>query len=267
MKFIVLLILFTLTLVNGTNLDADFTSLFKRFKSLDLQNADFDILEIISFDLVQAVVFMNYDCVAEKLGVNEVDESEMYEIKNITEFQHSSSRNLKILTAILNAAKICSEKAKEFVQQSEMREFDILFPDLDSFPEKSKECFRWSLSKFRPNSLFIGSFSENNMNSTVDECKNITAATDYIKIINKEAEEMDLKSCTLEAYVQAAEIVLNVIEIYLYEMPDDENEDNKLVNYIYSNEKKVLINQLTCIMNDLRRKYKILKFEFCLAIK
>lgn len=261
MKFIALAILFSFTLANGSNTDADFASILRKFQSLDISNSSPDILDVISIDLVRVISFINYDCVNEKLGINEVNENDIYEIKNATEFQLSSSRNNKIITAILNAAKICSKNGTRMSDNgiiflAENRGIEPLFPGSISYREKAEECFKWSLSQNRPNSLFLKEFDAKKIKFTEDECREFTAAKDYTKKVNDEAQAMNIKSCSIEAYGQASEISYNVMEIFLHDTPDlfdlSKKEQAELTDYVYNNEIKVLMNQITCIMNDLR---------------
>lgn len=255
-----ILLIFITTLVSS-DIDADFASVINKIQSIDVKNADSGETKSVPLDVNMFISYFNRDCVVEKLGLNSVDESQIYEVPNLKEFIKSSAKNAKILVAIENAARLCTRNAKDvgLFQMVQLRSFitKLAFPTTRSNPEKATQCFKWHISQIKPDSPVLDGFNVSNMKYTVEQCKQTTSLELYTKIIADKKNKLQIQSCDLETFGHIKDTANSIIENYLFLKLSSAQivQHEAVINVGAINvEANFLESQLNCIMKDLRRE-------------
>ena len=257
----IILILCLTTLVSS-NIDIDFTSVINKIESIDLINADSGESKSIPLEVNLFTSFFNRSCVVEKLGLNSIDQSQIYKIPNLKEFVKLSPKNAKILVAIENAARLCTRNAKDvgLFQMVQIRSFltKSIFPHTRSNPERATQCFKWHVSQIKPNSPVLDGFDVSTMKYTVDQCKATTSLELYTKIVEDRRNKLEIRSCDLETFGHITSTANSIIENFLFLKLSSAQivQHEAVINIGAINvEADLLESQLNCIIKDLRDLY------------
>lgn len=259
-----LLILTTSTvIVNGANIDVDFSSVIKKLKSIDLATIDAKTIDLYPTTLLGTLDYFDFDCVVGKLGVKNVDQQQIYDIKNMTQFESLNVKNKKILIAVEKAARVCtrtsiSHKNEGIFDIIQLRGFmaKLIFPDVRLRPERARECFEWVLSSIEPNSPLVKEFNVSSLNYSTSVCKEQTSTNEYQNQIKKEMKMLNIRACNVETFAQAAALGHNIMKIFLFSQSFEKipQYQQQLSNEAIEFEGNLLEAQLDCLLRDLRGK-------------
>lgn len=247
--------------VNCAKYDVEIASVLKTLKSIDLPNADETIYDIIPIEVFEWLIYIDYDCVEEKLDMQNVDKRQIQDIKNLKEFQSLNVNNMKLFVAIGNAAKICTRRLKEYNnigihQILVLRDFSakLIFPDVRLNKNRAEECFKWALSKVEPESPLVKGFNVNSMNYSISACEERTSIDSYRQSLDEQMKKLDIKSCDVDKYEQPREVGYNVMKMFLFSKVDNEisEYEEMLRDSVINFEADLLETQMNCILRDLR---------------
>lgn len=269
MKFfvtIVALLLTALTLVRSISKhEADFASVINKLETIDFKTIDDDALTSLSIDILMFIAYFDGACIKEKLGLNNVPQSAIYDIPNLKEFHAASNINWKIIAVLENAGKICSKNFKHhpyigILQNIELRDNAIqsIFPEAKSNPTKASECFKWALSQSKPTSPLLDGFDVKAMTHSVDECKATTSLENISNMTKHKITKHNIKSCDFEKYGQPKIIAESVMEKFLkWEIlgtPNYNKIDEETTAAAVAVEVKILETQIKCLLDDLENE-------------
>ncbi|KAL7012366.1 hypothetical protein ACKWTF_014803 [Chironomus riparius] len=252
---------FAIVTVNCAKYDAELASVLKKLKAFDLETTDQAGLEAIPLDVFMWLTFVDFDCVEEKLNIQNVDKKQVQDINNLLEFEKLNLNNKKLFVAIGNAAKACSRKSKEFKdagihQILSLRAFTakLIFPDVRLNENRAEECFKWALSRIEPESRLVEGFDVNSMQNTIATCEKHTSIKSYRESLVRQMNKLDIKSCDVDKYEQPTTVGYNVMKMFLFSKVADKMPEyrEELSESVIKFEADLLETQMNCILRDLR---------------
>ncbi|CAG9799858.1 unnamed protein product [Chironomus riparius] len=267
MKFltsIVSLILLTSAHINANKHDADLLSVINKMKSINLRDFN-EVMKTVSTEVLMFISFFDSACVTKKLGVDNVAQSSIYDIPNLKQFQEASKTNLKIISAIENAARICSRSFPYaanigITQNIEMREgsLQFIFSVTKDNPKKATECFKWSLAQSKPESPLFNGFDVSSITFSDEECAAATSTEDLSNLAEYKIIKSNIKSCNAETFGQIKTIAGSIFEKYLLSTLEGTPEFNELEADINASavnaEVQLLEAQIKCYLDDLENE-------------
>ena len=252
-----------LTIVNCAKYDAEFTSVLNKLKSFDLTTADEEALMAIPIETYMWLMYIDYDCIEEKLSIKSVDKEQIQDIKNLTEFKSLNLNNKKNFLAIGKASNVCTRRSNEFKDQGIYQILTIqafsaklIFPDVRLNEDRAEECFKWALSNVEPDSPLVAGFNINSMNYTTEICEKQTSVKSYRQSSEEEMKKLNIKSCDVDKYEQPATVGYNIMKMFLFSKVADKIPEYKeeLTESVIKFEADLLETQMNCILRDLREE-------------
>ena len=248
----------------STNIDVDFTSVLNKIQTIDYKTAKPEFMDTVPLEITLFLPYYDHNCVVKKLGIKAVPANKVYNIPKLNEFQDASTKNRKIINAIENAARLCSRQSKDhedvgLLQMIQLRGFltELVFPETKQNPEKAVECFKWAISKIKPNSPVLNGFKIKSMKYTVDQCKVATSIEKYSKIIDERTQKLNIQSCDLETFGQARATATTIMEMFLFlklSSTQIAQHQAEVTGSAINTEANLLETELSCIMRDLKNE-------------
>lgn len=264
MRIFILLTLSIAATANTSSIDVDFTSVISKIQTINYKTAKPEVMDTVPLEIVLILPYFNRDCVVQKLGLKPVTASQIYKIPKLNDFQNASTKNKKIITAIENAARLCTRNLKDhedagLLQMIQVRGFltELVFPDTKLNPERAVECFKWALSKVKPNSPVLNGFKIQSMRYTVDQCKVATSLQKYSKIVNERTEKLNIQSCDHETFGQAKTTATSIMEMFLFlklSSAQITQYQTEVAESALTTEANLLETELSCILRDLKNE-------------
>jgi len=248
-----------LTVVKCAKYDVEFTSVLHKLKSFNLNTSD----HTIPLEASIWLIYIDYDCVEEKLSIKNVDKRQIQDIKSLREFEKLSLNNQKIFLAIDKAVKACTRNSNEHKDEGidlilDLRGFlaKFLFPDIRLNKDRAEECFKWALSKVEPDSPLVAGFNINSMNYTTETCEEETSIELYKQDLEEGMKKLDIKSCDVDKYEQPATVGYNIMKMILFKRVADKIPDyrKEILESVITFEFDLLETQMNCILRDLREE-------------
>lgn len=263
----ILILLLTLSVaatVNTSTTNVDFASVISKIQTIDYKIAKPEVMDTVPLEIVLILPYFDRDCVVQKLGLKTVNPSLIFSIPKLNDFQNANSKNKKIITAIENAARLCTRNSKDhedagLLQMIQVRGFltELVFPETKTNPEKAVECFKWALSKVKPNSPVLNGFKVKSMRYTVDQCKAATSIQKYAKIVNERTQKLNIQSCDLETFGQAKTTAASIMEMFLFlklSSAQITQYQTEVAESALNIEANLLETELSCILRDLKNE-------------
>ncbi|CAG9799854.1 unnamed protein product [Chironomus riparius] len=261
---LILIILSASTCVKCSSVDVDLASVINKVQTIDDNESVLQIIQNLApSGLARVIPYFNRDCVTQKLGLTNFVQSKVYEIKDLNLFYNLNAKNKKIITAVELAGRLCTKDSKTFddkliIDSIESRYLllgmEMIFPNAKLDTQRTIECFKWAISKVKPNSPLLEGFKLSSMKYSIEQCKESTSITDYSNIMDKNRQILDIHSCDSEEYGQHESTAISTMEFFvLGELPFIKmNEMQGILRQSFiKDESKVLERQLVCILRDL----------------
>ncbi|CAG9799857.1 unnamed protein product [Chironomus riparius] len=264
MRFFIFIILSIAAIANSSNLDADFASVISKIQTINHKTAKPEEMDTVPLDIVLFLPYFDRDCVVQKLGLKPVNSNQIYNIPKLNDFQNASTKNKKILIAVENAARLCTRNSKDnedagLFQMIQLRGFltELVFPETKLNPDKAVECFKWALSKVKPNSPVLDGFKIKSMKYTVDQCKVATSIQKYSKIVDDRTQKLNIQSCDQETFGQAKTSATTIMELFLFLKlfsAQVAQHQDEVTGSAMNSEANLLETELSCILRDLKNE-------------
>ena len=244
--------------------DVDVGSVINKVQDINDKESVLQIIQNLApSGLARVIPYFKRDCVTKKLGLRNFDQSKVYEIKDLNAFYNLNTINKKIIAAVEKAGRLCTKDSKNFedkliidIVESRylMLEMEMIFPNARLDTPRTIECFKWAISKVKPNSLLLEGFKLSSMKYSTDQCKESTSITHYSRIMDESRQILDIQSCDSREYGQHESTAISTMEFFvLGEFPRAKVDELQgiLRQSLINDEEDVLKRQLVCILRDL----------------